>query len=162
MMRLNLMSLFAVAFLALAGCSSTPDPASSSAGSGSGGAGAGTTYSSLQESLRSQVGDRVFFEFDRYDLRPDAQATVEALAVWLNENPQVTLTIEGHTDERGTRDYNLALGERRANSVRQYLVTLGINPNRLAVVSYGEERPEALGSDEQSWARNRRAVFVVN
>jgi len=160
-MHLRLLSLLFAAVLSLGACSSTPDP--SAGGSATSGSGTPTTsYGTLQEQLRAQVGDRVFFEFDRYDLRPDAQATVQALSGWLNSNPQVTITIEGHTDERGTRDYNLALGERRANSVRQYLVSLGTNTNRLAVISYGEERPEALGSDEASWARNRRAVFVVN
>lgn len=159
-MRLNLVSLFAAALLALGACSSTPEPTNT--GSTTSTTTSQTSYSSLQEALRAQVGDRVFFDFDRYDLRPDAQATVQSLSAWLNSNPQVTLTIEGHADERGTRDYNLALGERRANSVRQYLTSLGTNANRLAIVSYGEERPEALGSDEASWARNRRAVFVVN
>jgi peptidoglycan-associated lipoprotein len=159
-MHLKVLSLLFAAVLSLGACSSTPDPSAS--GSGTGTTTTTTAYGTLQEQLRAQVGDRVFFEFDRYDLRPDAQATVQALAAWLNSNPQVTLTVEGHADERGTRDYNLALGERRANSVRQYLNSLGTNSNRLAVISYGEERPEALGSDEASWARNRRAVFVVN
>jgi peptidoglycan-associated lipoprotein len=157
-MHLKVLSLLFAAVLSLGACSSTPDPSASGTGTTT----TTTTYGTLQEQLRAQVGDRVFFEFDRYDLRPDAQATVQALAAWLNSNPQVTLTVEGHADERGTRDYNLALGERRANSVRQYLNSLGTNSNRLAVISYGEERPEALGSDEASWARNRRAVFVVN
>jgi peptidoglycan-associated lipoprotein len=159
-MHLRLLSLLFAAVLSLGACSSTPDP--STGGSASSTTTTTTSYGSLQEQLRGQVGDRVFFEFDRYDLRPDAQATVQALAAWLNTNPQVTLTIEGHADERGTRDYNLALGERRANSVRQYLASLGTNTSRLAVISYGEERPEALGSDEASWARNRRAVFIIN
>ena len=159
-MRLNLVTLFAAALLALGACSSTPEPTNT--GSTTSTTTSQTSYASMQEALRAQVGDRVFFDFDRYDLRPDAQATVQALSAWLNSNPQVTLTVEGHADERGTRDYNLALGERRANSVRQYLTSLGINANRLAIVSYGEERPEALGSDEASWARNRRAVFVVD
>jgi peptidoglycan-associated lipoprotein len=158
MMRLKLVSLLAAAIFALGACSSTPEPTNT----GSTSTAPTTSYSSLQEKLRAEVGDRVFFDTDRYDLRPDAQATLQALAAWLNANPQVTLTIEGHADERGTREYNLALGERRANSVRQYLVSLGTNGNRLAVISYGEERPEALGSDEASWARNRRAVFVIN
>jgi peptidoglycan-associated lipoprotein len=160
-MHLRLLSLLFAAVLSLGACSSTPDPSAGGSASSSTTT-TNTSYASLQEQLRGQVGDRVFFEFDRYDLRPDAQATTQALAAWLNTNPQVTLTIEGHTDERGTRDYNLALGERRANSVRQYLASLGTNTSRLAVISYGEERPEALGSDEASWARNRRAVFVIN
>ena len=75
--------------------------------------------------------------------------------------PAVTLTIEGHADERGTREYNLALGDRRANSVRDYLIALGIDPNRLTTISYGKERPSVLGSNEDSWAQNRRGVFVV-
>jgi peptidoglycan-associated lipoprotein len=158
-MHLKVLSLLFAAVLSLGACSSTPEPSATGTG---GSTTTTTTYGTLQEQLRAEVGDRVFFEFDRYDLRPDAQATVQALAAWLNSNPQVTLTVEGHADERGTREYNLALGERRANSVRQYLNSLGTNSNRLAVISYGEERPEALGSDEASWARNRRAVFVVN
>lgn len=160
-MRLSLVSVLAAASIALAACSSTSDD-SATAGTSTSGMTSGPSYSSLQEELRAEVGDRIFFDFDRYDLRPDAQATVQALAVWLNDNPQVTLTIEGHADERGTRDYNLALGERRANSARQYLISLGVNPARLATISYGEERPEALGHDEAAWARNRRDVFVVN
>jgi peptidoglycan-associated lipoprotein len=112
--------------------------------------------------LTVEVGDRVFFDFDKYNIRADQRGTVEALAAWLDTNPSVTLTIEGHCDERGTREYNLALGERRANSVRDYLVALGINPGRLSTVSYGEERPAVLGSNDSAWAQNRRGVFVVN
>lgn len=160
-MRLSLISVLAAASFALAACSSDSD-GSATAGTSTTGMGGGTSYSSLQEELRAEVGDRIFFDFDRYDLRPDAQTTVQALAVWLNDNPQVTLTIEGHADERGTRDYNLALGERRANSARQYLISLGTNSARIVTISYGEERPEALGHDEAAWARNRRDVFVVN
>jgi peptidoglycan-associated lipoprotein len=104
----------------------------------------------------------VFFDFDKYDVRADQRGTVEALAAWLDTNPSVTLTIEGHCDERGTREYNLALGDRRANAVRDYLVALGTNPARLTTVSYGEERPAVLGSNDSAWAQNRRGVFVVN
>jgi peptidoglycan-associated lipoprotein len=115
-----------------------------------------------QEHLVVNVGDRVFFDFDRSDLRPEARATVEALAAWLGSYPAVTLTIEGHCDERGTREYNLALGERRANAVRDYLIALGVDAGRLNTISYGKERPAVLGSNEEAWAQNRRAVFVVN
>ena len=115
-----------------------------------------------QEDLVVNVGDRVFFDFDSNDLRPESRATVEALAVWMNNYPATTLALEGHADERGTREYNLALGERRANSVRDYLVTLGIGANRLSTISYGKERPAVLGSNEEAWAQNRRGVFVVN
>jgi peptidoglycan-associated lipoprotein len=104
----------------------------------------------------------VFYDFDKSDLRPDARGTVEALAVWLNNYPAATLTIEGHADERGTREYNLALGDRRANSVRDYLAALGVSANRLSTISYGKEKPAVLGSNEESWAQNRRGVFVVN
>lgn len=104
----------------------------------------------------------IYFDFDSFAIREEYRGTLEAHARFLNANKGMRVVIQGNTDERGTREYNLALGERRANSVRQYLVSLGTNGNRLAVVSYGEERPEALGSDESSWARNRRAVFVIN
>lgn len=115
-----------------------------------------------QEDLVVNVGDRVFFDYDSSDLRPEARATVEGLATWMNSYPATTLALEGHADERGTREYNLALGERRANSVRDYLVALGIGPNRLSTISYGKERPGVLGSNEEAWAQNRRGVFVVN
>lgn len=117
---------------------------------------------SLQEQLINEVGDRVFFDFDKYNLKPEGRETVEALAAWLNSRQGVTLTIEGHADERGTREYNLALGERRANSVKDYLIALGINAGRLTTISYGEERPAVPGSYEEAWAQNRRAEFVVN
>ncbi len=108
------------------------------------------------------VGDRVFFNFDKSDLKPEARATTEALAAWLNNYRATTITIEGHCDERGTREYNLALGERRASAVYDYLVALGVDPSRLSTISYGKERPGVLGSNDASWAQNRRGVFVVN
>lgn len=173
-MRFSLVTTFAAALL-LAACSTPSEEASTTSGSGSSGTGttsqssSGDTGSTIsrpapgtQEDLTVEVGDRVFFDFDKYDIRPDQRGTVEALAAWLDTNPSVTLNIEGHCDERGTREYNLALGERRANSVRDYLVALGINPARLSTVSYGEERPAVLGSNESAWAQNRRGVFVVN
>ncbi|HUF55953.1 MAG TPA: peptidoglycan-associated lipoprotein Pal [Thermohalobaculum sp.] len=113
------------------------------------------------EYFNQVVGDRVFFDTDRYNLDAEAQATLTEQARWLNAQPAVRATIEGHADERGTREYNLALGARRANSVRDYLVAQGVPPGRLDTVSYGKERPVALGSDPQSWAQNRRAVTVV-
>lgn len=114
-----------------------------------------------QEHLVEQVGDRVFFGFDRYDLSNEAQATLRAQAEWLREFPAVNVTIEGHADERGTREYNLALGERRANSVKNYLTALGIDASRIEVVSYGKERPAVIGNNEEAWAQNRRGVMVV-
>jgi peptidoglycan-associated lipoprotein len=108
-----------------------------------------------------QVGDRVFFGYDQYTLDSEAQAILERQAALLNSQPSLTFIIEGHADERGTREYNLALGERRANSVKDYLVGMGIQPNRLSAVSFGEERPAVVGAGEDLWAQNRRAVTVV-
>ena len=172
-MRFSLVMTFAAALL-VAACSTPSEDTGGTTGSGSTGTGAttqstGTTAQTIpgaepgsQEDLTVEVGDRVFFDFDKYNIRADQRGTVEALAAWLDTNPSVTLTIEGHCDERGTREYNLALGERRANSVRDYLVALGINPGRLTTVSYGEERPAVLGSNDSAWAQNRRGVFAVN
>ena len=168
-MQFKFLTFIAAAFL-LAACSTSSEESGGAAGGGS----AATTpttpsVSSIpgptpgtQEHLVANVGDRVFFDFDKSDLQPDARATVEKLAVWLNNYPAVTLVVEGHADERGTREYNLALGERRANAVRDYLVALGVSGNRLSTISYGKERPAVLGSNEESWAQNRRGVFVVN
>ena len=114
-----------------------------------------------QDDLVVNVGDRVFFGFDKYSLTAEARATLEKQAAWLNKYPAVTVALEGHADERGTREYNLGLGERRANSVKDYLVALGIAPNRLKTISYGKERPVALGSNEAAWAQNRRSVTMV-
>lgn len=115
-----------------------------------------------QEDLVVNVGDRVYFDFDKFDLQEDARATLEKQAAWLQRNSSVTATIEGHTDERGTRDYNLALGERRANSVRDYLVALGVDANRLKTLSYGKERPVVPDSNQEAWSKNRRGVMVVD
>lgn len=114
-----------------------------------------------QQDLVVNVGDRVFFAFDRFDLSPEARGTLEKQATWLQTHRGVVVTIGGHTDERGTREYNLGLGERRANSVKDYLVALGVNPGRINTVSYGEERPVAVGSNEAAWAQNRRATTTV-
>jgi len=108
------------------------------------------------------VGDRVFFDFDRYDLKPDARALVEKQAEWLDQNRGVTITIEGHTDERGTREYNLALADRRASALRDYLVALGVDANRLKTTSYGKERPVDPRSAKEAWSQNRRGVLVVD
>lgn len=114
-----------------------------------------------QEDLVLNVGDRVFFAYDRYDLDSEAQDALERQAAWMNKYPQVTVIVEGHCDERGTREYNLALGERRANAVKEYLVSLGVNPGRVETISYGKERPIALSHTESSWSQNRRGVTAV-
>ena len=105
--------------------------------------------------------DRVFFDTDQSDIDAEDQATLQSQATYLKQYPNVRVTIEGHADERGTREYNLALGERRANSAKNYLASLGIDAGRINTISYGKERPDAIGSDEASWARNRRAVTVT-
>lgn len=115
-----------------------------------------------QQDLVVNVGDRVFYGYDRYDLAPEAQRTLELQAEWLKRHPEVMVTIAGHADERGTREYNLALGERRANSAQQYLIALGIDPSRISTISYGKERPAVMGSNPTAWAQNRRAVTEVN
>ena len=107
------------------------------------------------------VGDRVFFGFDQIDLLPRAQETLERQAEWLLLYPATNIVIQGHADERGTREYNLALGERRANAVRNFLVALNVDASRISTVSYGKERPVALGSNVTAWALNRRAVSQI-
>ncbi|MFM7348274.1 MAG: peptidoglycan-associated lipoprotein Pal [Erythrobacter sp.] len=103
----------------------------------------------------------IYFDTDRYNIDSQDAAALQTQAQYFARFPQLTFTIQGHADERGTREYNLALGERRANSAKAYLVSLGVDANRIAVVSYGKERPVALGSDEASWAQNRRAASVI-
>lgn len=164
-MSLRFLSVIAAVVL-LAACESTPED-TGMAGAG-GGAGAGTSSQTMQgprpgsqEELQASVGDRVFFDLDRAVVRPDARPVLDRQAAWLKKYPEVTVTIEGHADERGTREYNLALGNRRATAAKNYLVALGINPNRITTISYGKERPAVPGSNEQAWSQNRRAVTVV-
>lgn len=115
-----------------------------------------------QQDLVVNVGDRVFFGYDQYNLTPEAQRTLELQAEWLKRYPSTSVTIAGHCDERGTREYNLALGDRRANSVKNYLVALGVDPRRVNTISYGKERPAVLGSNPSAWAQNRRSVTSVD
>ena len=110
---------------------------------------------------RTAQSDTIHFAYDMFDIDDESRAILDSQAAWLTRFPQVRATVEGHCDERGTREYNLALGERRANAAKNYLVAKGVDPSRLTVVSYGKERPVALGSDEASWAQNRRAVTLV-
>ncbi len=115
-----------------------------------------------QEDLVVNVGDRVFFDFDKFNVDREDRDTLDKQAAWLKANPSVSITVEGHADERGTREYNLALGERRANSVKDYLISLGVNPARVKTISYGKERPVAVGSTNAAWAQNRRGVTKVS
>lgn len=114
-----------------------------------------------QQDLAVNVGDRVFFAYDSHDVSPEGQATLNKQAQWLNQYPNVNVTISGHCDERGTREYNLALGERRASAVKNYLMSLGIPASRINTISYGKERPAVMGSTPEAWAQNRRAVTEV-
>ena len=115
---------------------------------------------SVQE-FNQTVGDRVFFDTDQTDLSPTAQATLDKQAAWLNQYNRYTFTIEGHADERGTREYNFALGARRAQTVHDYLVAKGVSASRMKTISYGKERPVAVCDDISCWSQNRRAVTVL-
>lgn len=114
-----------------------------------------------EQDLVTNIGDRVFFGYDQYDLTPQARTTIENQSKWMKTYAAVNVMVEGHADERGTREYNLALGEKRAMAVRNYLIANGVESGRVQTISYGKERPAVLGSDETSWAQNRRGVLVV-
>jgi peptidoglycan-associated lipoprotein len=154
--------------LLLAACTSAPPPPPPAGAAGPGGAGGpggvgmGAAVPGSQQDLAQTAGDRVFFEFDRSDITPEAQQTLQRQAEWLQRYPNVTVTIEGHCDERGTREYNLALGERRANAAKQVLVAAGIPASRISTISYGKDRPVVPGSTEEAWAQNRVAITTVN
>lgn len=154
-MRNKLLSMFA-AVLLLAGCSST-----GSNGDANGMGGVGQAAPGTQADLVQNVGDRVFFGFDSSTLTAEGRAILDRQATWMGKYANVKVTVEGHCDERGTREYNLALGERRASAVRNYLVAKGVAADRVTTISYGKERPEVVGSSEDAWARNRRGVTVV-
>ncbi len=115
---------------------------------------------SVQE-FASSVGDRVFFDTDSTELSATAQATLEKQAAWLNQYPRYSFTIEGHADERGTREYNFALGARRAEAAKNYLIAKGVSAERMKTISYGKERPVAVCNDISCWSQNRRAVTVL-
>ena len=121
----------------------------------------GSVIPGSEQDLAQNVGDRVFFELNNSELSQEARQTLDRQAAWLKRFPAVRVTLEGHCDERGTREYNMALGARRANSARAYLVALGIQTARIQTVSYGAERPAVLGTGESVWSQNRRAVTVV-
>ena len=137
-------------------------------GTGADGAGAGTGQvggtavpGSRADFLQNVAADRVYFNTDDYSIDAEDRQTLDSQVAWLQRNPNVRVTIEGHADERGTREYNLALGDRRANAAKNYLAARGIAPSRMTTISWGKERPVAEGSDESAWAQNRRAVTVL-
>lgn len=148
----------AVALLAIlaAGCANT---AQEGAGLGPG---RGPATPGSERDFVQNVGDIVYFSTDSSDLTPEAQQTLAGQARWLQQYPQYTITIEGHADERGTREYNIALGARRATSVRNYLAQHGIGANRIRTISFGKERPVAVCNDISCWSQNRRAQTVLN
>uniref|UniRef100_UPI001575411C peptidoglycan-associated lipoprotein Pal n=1 Tax=Sphingomonas bacterium TaxID=1895847 RepID=UPI001575411C len=143
-----------------------PGPAVDDGGAGRGagngnGADGATLPGSAADFRRSVQSDTVHFSVDQYEIDDEARAILDTQAQWLARYPRARITVEGHCDERGTREYNLALGDRRANAAKNYLAEHGVESARIGVISYGKERPVAAGSDEASWAQNRRAVTVV-
>jgi peptidoglycan-associated lipoprotein len=150
------------ALLLVAGCSSqkaaettAPPPVSSGGGSSS------SIIPGSAEDFRVNVGDTVHFDFDKYDVMDNDKGTLQRQAAWLSKYPSVRVTVEGHCDERGTREYNLALGARRANAVKEYLVSLGVSSARVDTISYGKEHPICAESNEDCWAQNRRGVTTI-
>jgi peptidoglycan-associated lipoprotein len=125
------------------------------------GVGEAVVPGSQQDFVRSVSSDTIYFDTDQYNVDAEDQSTLDSQIGWLQRYPNARVTLEGHADERGTREYNIALGDRRANAAKNYLVTRGIPAERISTISYGKERPKALGSDESSWAQNRRAVTVI-
>lgn len=138
-----------------------PGPAPTTTQPTDGGYGAAQPGSQADFVAKMMGADTIHFQLDKSDVDPQDQQLLARQAQWLQQYPNKRATIEGHCDERGTREYNIALGERRANAAKNYLASLGIDPSRLTTVSYGKERPIALGSDDASWAQNRRAVTVT-
>jgi len=146
-------AVFVLGALAIAGCAKQPDQTAAIAGAATPGS---------QQDFIVNVGDRVFFESDSSELTPQARETLDKQAQWLNQYNRYAFTIEGHADERGTREYNIALGARRAQAAREYLVSRGVLAQRMHTISYGKERPVAVCNDISCWSQNRRAVTVLN
>ncbi|THF53586.1 peptidoglycan-associated lipoprotein Pal [Allorhizobium terrae] len=146
--------------LALAGCASKKNLPNSASELGLNGAGGASTPGSTQD-FTVNVGDRIFFDTDSSSIRADAQQTLTRQAQWLQRYSQYPITVEGHSDERGTREYNLALGARRASATKAFLVSKGIPASRIKTISYGKERPVAACDDASCWNQNRRAVTVL-
>jgi peptidoglycan-associated lipoprotein len=144
------------------GAQSGASSSASSSASGAGRAAASAIRDGSPQDFVINVGDRVYFNLNKSNIRADQRSQLERQAAWLKKFPATQITVEGHADERGTREYNLALGERRGNSARDFLVALGVDTGRIKTVSYGKERPVALGHEESSWRQNRRSVLVVN
>ena len=161
----RILAIVAATFL-LAACETasqvSSDSASTSASNTASSSASSASAAKTSAEKLAQVGDTVNFGFDSAELTVSARSTLNRQSAFLSVNPDLMIVIEGHADERGTREYNLALGERRATAVRDYLVAKGINSARVRTVSYGKERPAVTGSDESAWAKNRRAATVLN
>ena len=157
-MKNKYLSLLFASFLVISGCETIGGSSSSDSPSYEYG---DSRQANLQGYLQNEIGDRIYFETDKHNINSASAFTLESQANWLKSTPGFQIIVEGHCDERGTREYNLALGERRANSVKEFLVSLGVEPGRVTTISYGKERPYAEGSTSESWAENRRAVTVV-
>nr|KIS34091.1 peptidoglycan-binding protein [Novosphingobium sp. P6W] len=162
------MAIVVAGALALSACGKKapaqlpPEPGPATSTTDSNNSSMGAVAGSQADFVSKMMGsDTIYFALDKSDVDAEDQQALSKQAQWLMQYPAKRATIEGHADERGTREYNLALGERRANSAKNYLISLGVDPSRLSTVSFGKERPIALGSDEQSWAQNRRAVTVT-
>jgi len=165
-MNLRFLSLLAGVLL-VAACQQTPPTDTSTSSQNTNASTPNTTASGAvqpgsREDFLRNVGDRVFFDFDKSDIKAEGRQILQRQAEWLKRYPNVTVTVEGHCDERGTREYNLALGERRAAAAKKMLVALGVPAARVSTISYGKERPAVVGSNEAAWAQNRRAVTVIN
>ena len=155
---MNSKILGAMAAVALLAACANKDTGAST---GAGGAATAGPVPGSQEDLVANVGDRVFFDFDRSTLKPDARGTLDRQSGWLAKYPQVNVQVAGNCDDRGTEEYNLALGQRRANASRDYLVARGVAGSRISTISYGKDRPTALGDNEQAWAQNRNTITSV-
>jgi peptidoglycan-associated lipoprotein len=165
-MNLRSLSLLAAVLLLAAACKQNPETSTNTSGMSSAAPASSTTASGpakgSREDFIQNVGDRVYFDFDRTEIKSEGQQTLQRQATWLQQYPNVTVTVEGHCDDRGTREYNLALGNRRANSVKSALVALGIPANRVQIISYGKDRPVVVGDNESAWAQNRVGITVIN
>jgi peptidoglycan-associated lipoprotein len=167
MAKMTTSLVLGLALVATAGCAKKrppelPPAPAETVPTTDGGESSDTVAGRLNEQFKREVtSDTVHFALDQYDIDSEARSILDSQAAWLTAHPEARVTLEGHADERGTREYNLGLGDRRANAAKNYLAARGVSATRITTISYGKERPIALGSDEASWAQNRRAVTIV-
>ena len=161
-MNLLSLSLLAAVFLLAPCLNSTTTTENTSGGTGTAAETQAGPAPGSREDFTQNVGDRVFFDFNESAIKPEGRQTLQKQAAWLQKYTNVTVTVEGHCDDRGTREYNLALGARRANAAKQALVALGIPANRIQTISYGKDRPVVAGDNDSAWAQNRVSITVIN